>query len=100
MKGTSDVKIYYWVTDAQNVFYWFKSGSTRRNVQELLVMIGELSSLQLVAKNNLKCDVFASCTNNRLRNFCSKVASPNSAGINAFAQSLDSDFNFCITLHM
>ena len=42
MKGTSDVKIYYWVTDAQNVFYWFKSGSTRRNVQELLVKIYKL----------------------------------------------------------
>ena len=58
-------------------------------------MIGELCSLQLVAKNNFKCDVFASCTNNILRKFYSKVASPNSAGINAFARSWDSDFNFC-----
>ena len=39
LKSEKEIKIYYWMTDSKNVFYWFKSGSTRVHVQELLVKI-------------------------------------------------------------
>jgi hypothetical protein len=136
-KSTSEIKIYYWLTDSKNVYYWFRSGSTRENVQQLIVKIYKLmyslkirivmqwmprtsaqiqladigskyldtddwgicdkslNTLQIVAKNTFTCDVFASCTNNRFRKFYSKVAAPHSAGINAFAQNWEQDFNFC-----
>jgi hypothetical protein len=135
--GGEEVKIYYWMTDSQNVFYWFKHGSSRQHVQDLLVKIyrrmyalkiriviqwlprtfkeieladmgskfqdsddwgicdKSLNALQLIAKCSITCDTFAYSTNNRCRKYYSKIASPNSAGIDAFAQDWSVDFIFC-----
>ena len=54
-----------------------------------------MSTIQLLAEEQITCDVFANSSNARTQKFYSKVASPNSSGINAFSQSWSDDFNFC-----
>ena len=51
--------------------------------------------MQTISRGKLSCDLFASSTNNRLKKYYSKIASPNCAGINAFAQDWSKDFNYC-----
>ena len=42
------VKLYYWLTDSQNVFIWLKSGSRKRHIQSILVkFFKDMASLKI-----------------------------------------------------
>ena len=69
-------------------------GSKFMDTDDWSIDDNSLQTLQVIAGEQITCDVFAYNSNARVQKFYSKIPSPGCSGVNAFSLDWSSDFNF------